>query len=37
MPEWLADLLTTVGVTAVVLYLLQGLADAFGIRPIRRF
>jgi hypothetical protein len=36
VPEWLADLLTTVGVTVVVLYLLRGLADAFGIRPIRR-
>jgi hypothetical protein len=35
MPEWLADLLTTVGVVAVVIYLLRGLADAFG-RPIRR-
>jgi hypothetical protein len=36
MPEWLADILTTVGVTLVVVYVLRGLADAFGTRPIRR-
>jgi hypothetical protein len=36
MPEWLADLLTTVGVTVVVLYVVRGLADAFGIRRTSR-
>jgi hypothetical protein len=36
VPEWLADLLTTVGVAAVVVYVLRGLADAFGSHPIRR-
>jgi hypothetical protein len=36
MPEWLADLLTTVGVAAIVVYVLRGLADAFGTRSISR-
>ena len=37
MPELLADLLTTIGVAVVVVYVLRGLADAFGTRPIRRY
>jgi hypothetical protein len=36
MPEWLADLLTTVGVAAIVVYVLRGLADAFGTRSTSR-
>jgi hypothetical protein len=36
MREWLADLLTTIGVAALVIYVLRGLADAFGDHPIRR-
>jgi hypothetical protein len=36
MLEWLADLVTTVGVTLVVLYVVLGLADAFGIRRTSR-
>jgi hypothetical protein len=36
MLEWLADLVTAVGVTLVVLYVIRGLADAFGIRRTSR-
>ncbi len=35
--EWIADLLTTVGLTALVMYLLGGLAEDCGRRvPARR-